>query len=241
MRIRIQNVQKKYGSVQALTDLTLEIESGGVFGLIGPNGAGKSTLMKILATLERPTSGTVLLDDVDIVRKPNYMKNVIGYLPQDTAFYPNLTAEEFLDYIAAMKGLDKKASRRQMDELLDILHLASAKKRRLSTYSGGMRQRVGIACALLGDPQVIIVDEPSVGLDPEERIGLRNLFEQLAKERIVLLSTHIIPDIEVTASMLAVIRSGHLLYHGVQKELIQQTGGNLEEAYLQLIHGGETI
>jgi ABC-type multidrug transport system ATPase subunit len=166
------------------------------------------------------------------------MRNAIGYLPQDAAVYPNLTAPEFLGYIAAMKGLNKKAGDRQIDELLDVLHLTGAKKRRLSAYSGGMRQRVGIACALLGDPRVIIVDEPSVGLDPEERIGLRNLFEQLAKDRIVLLSTHIIPDIEVTASMLAVIKSGRLLYHGGQRELAIRAGGNLETAYLQLIHGG---
>lgn len=241
MKITIHNVNKTFGSVQALTDFSLEIESGGVFGLIGPNGAGKTTLMKILATLERPSSGTILLDGVDIVRKPNYMKNVIGYLPQDVAVYPNLTAHEFLSYVASMKGLSKKSSSQQIDELLDILHLTSAKKRRLSTYSGGMRQRVGIACALLGDPQVIIVDEPSVGLDPEERIGLRNLFGQLAQERIVLLSTHIIPDIETTATRLAVIQNGRLLYHGAQQELVNQANGNLESAYLKLIHGGNSL
>lgn len=251
MKISIRNAAKTYGSTQALQDFTLEIPSGGVFGLVGPNGAGKSTLMKILATLERPTAGTVLLDDADIIKKPNVMRNVLGYLPQDVAVYPNLTAPEFLTYIAAMKGLGGQSARRQIGELLDILHLSPAKKRRLATYSGGMRQRVGIACALLGDPQVIIVDEPSVGLDPEERIALRDLFGELAKTRVVLLSTHIISDVESTASRLAVIQNGRLKFQGTPQQFCENTpgkavpapgkpgllSGNMEMAYLNIIRG----
>jgi ABC-type multidrug transport system ATPase subunit len=236
LKLSVQNISKIYGTVQALQEFTLDIPSGGVFGLVGPNGAGKSTLMKILATLERPSAGTVCLDDVDIVKNPNAMRNVLGYLPQDVATYPNLTATEFLLYISAMKGLDTKSARMQITELMDILHLNAGKKRRLSTYSGGMRQRVGIACALLGDPQVIIVDEPSVGLDPEERIALRDLFSSLAKTRVVLLSTHIISDIESTAERLAVIQKGHLKFQGTPQEFCSSANGNMEEAYLHMIH-----
>jgi ABC-type multidrug transport system ATPase subunit len=165
------------------------------------------------------------------------MRSVLGYLPQDVAVYPNLTAPEFLAYIAAMKGLGGQSSRRQIAELLDILHLSTAKKRRLSTFSGGMRQRVGIACALLGDPQVIIVDEPSVGLDPEERIALRDLFGELAKTRVVLLSTHIISDVESTASRLAVIQKGQLKFQGTPQQFCESTPGNMEAAYLNIIRG----
>jgi ABC-type multidrug transport system ATPase subunit len=240
LKIRLEGVGKAFGAVKALDNVSFQIESGEVFGLLGPNGAGKSTLMKILATLEKPSAGRVYLDDVDITRKPQYMKRALGYLPQDVAIYPNLNAVEFLEYMAAMKDLDRKASTRQIADLLGALHLDSAKKRRLSGYSGGMRQRVGIACALLGDPQVIILDEPSVGLDPEERIGLRNLFGELAKERIVLLSTHIISDVEVTAPRLAVIQKGQLLYCGSQSDLARGSDG-LEAAFLKLIHGGTTV
>jgi ABC-type multidrug transport system ATPase subunit len=235
LEISIQNIGKNYGSTQALQDFTLEIDSGGVFGLVGPNGAGKSTLMKIIATLERPTAGAVLLDGVDIVKRPNAMRNILGYLPQDVAVYPNLTAPEFLAYLAAMKGLGRQSSQRQIAELLDMLHLNPSKKRRLSTYSGGMRQRVGIACALLGDPQVIIVDEPSVGLDPEERIALRDLFGELAKTRVVLLSTHIISDVESTASHLAVIQKGQLKFQGTPEQFCANVADNMEAAYLNII------
>ena len=184
MELRITNISKNYAKLQALSDLSLVIRSGGVFGLVGPNGAGKSTLMKILATLVQPTSGTVFWDDIDILRRPNQLRRVLGYLPQDVALYPNLTAPQFLSYIASLKSLKGQDAKRQINELLETFHLSECRKQRLAEYSGGMRQRVGIACALLGDPQVIIVDEPSVGLDPEERIGLRDLLCELAKTRI---------------------------------------------------------
>lgn len=236
MKLEIANITKKYASVQALVNLSLVIESGGVFGLVGPNGAGKSTLMKILATLVKPSAGVVLLDGVDIQKKPNDMKRVLGYLPQDVAVYPNLTATEFLSYMAALKSLKTAEAKKQIDELLEIFHLGGYKKRKLSEYSGGMRQRVGIACALLGNPQVVIVDEPSVGLDPEERIGLRELLCQMAQSRIVLLSTHIISDIESTATQLAVIQKGQLVFHGTPATFTQNTQGNMEAAYLSFVH-----
>lgn len=235
MRLNINNISKKYAEVQALTDFSLGIESGGVFGLVGPNGAGKSTLMKILATLIKPTSGTVLWDDIDILKKPDVIREVLGYLPQDVSVYPNLTAFEFLSYIAALKSLKSSDAERQINDLLDIFHLCQYKKRKLSDYSGGMRQRVGIACALLGDPKIVIVDEPSVGLDPEERISLRNLLCDMAKTRIVLLSTHIISDIESTAAQLAVIQKGRLVFHGTPSEFTKNTSGDMEAAYLNFV------
>nr|AGS52502.1 ABC transporter ATP-binding protein [uncultured bacterium contig00005] len=241
MKLIINNVTKKYTGVQALSDFCLEIESGGVFGLVGPNGAGKSTLMKILATIIKPTSGEVIWDDVNILKKPNEIKRVLGYLPQDVSVYPNLTAYEFLNYIAALKSLKSSDAKRQISDLLEIFHLSEYKKRRLSDYSGGMRQRVGIACALLGNPQVIIVDEPSVGLDPEERIGLRNLLCDMAKSRIVLLSTHIISDIESTAAQLAVIQKGRLVFHGTPKLFTQNTNGDMEAAYLDFVRKEDAV
>jgi len=235
MNLKIVNITKKYAEVQALSDFSLEINSGGVFGLVGPNGAGKSTLMKILATLIKPTSGGVFWNDVNTLKKPNEIRRVLGYLPQDVSVYPNLTAFEFLSYISALKGLKSGEAKRQINDLLEIFHLSEYKKRRLSQYSGGMRQRVGISCALLGDPQVVIVDEPSVGLDPEERINLRNLLCDMAKTRIVLLSTHIISDIETTASQLAVIQKGRLVFSGTPEEFTQNTGSDMEAAYLSFV------
>jgi ABC-type multidrug transport system ATPase subunit len=245
MKIEIQNVTKKFADKTALDDFTLTIESGGAFGLVGPNGAGKSTLMKILATLIMPTKGQVLLDGVNIQKKPDKMRKLLGYLPQDVAVYPNLTAREFLQYAASLKCLSGREANGQIDNLLDVFHLIDAGKRRLSEFSGGMRQRVGIACALLGNPQVIVADEPSVGLDPEERIGLRNLLCELAKTRVVLLSTHIISDIESTATALAVIQDGRLVFQGTPQDFASDTNGDMETAYLQRVHshrtGGGTV
>ncbi|MFP3155199.1 ABC transporter ATP-binding protein [Lachnospiraceae bacterium ZAX-1] len=236
MKLEIQNVTKQYADKAVLNHFTLEINSGGVFGLIGPNGAGKSTLMKILATLLKPTSGQVLLDGKNIQKNPSEMRKILGYLPQDVSVYPNLTAREFLSYAASLRLLNSKSAKQQIDDLLGIFHIADTGKRRLSEFSGGMRQRVGIACALLGDPQVIVVDEPSVGLDPEERIGLRNLLCDLAKTRILLLSTHIISDIESTAAKLAVIQNGSLIFCGTPQIFTQDTNGDMEAAYLKFIH-----
>ncbi|MDR2749419.1 MAG: ABC transporter ATP-binding protein [Clostridiales bacterium] len=241
MQLKVQEVSKRFGSVHALDSLSLEIESGGVFGLVGPNGAGKSTLMRILATIEQADSGKVYLDGVDLGKKPNEMRRVLGYLPQDIAVYPNLTPVEFLEYIAAIKGIGKAVAKKQISGILDTLRLSDARKRKLGGFSGGMRQRVGIACALLGDPQVVIADEPSSGLDPEERISLRKLFLSMAKTRIVLLSTHIISDIETTASRMALVKSGKLIYVGAPSELALYADGDLENAYIQAVHGEAVI
>lgn len=238
MKLKIQNVSKKYTSTIALKGVNLEINSGSVFGLVGPNGAGKSTLMKILSTLIKPNTGCVLWEDIDIHKKSDQFRKFLGYLPQDVAVYPNLTAFEFLSYIATLKLLKPSDAKKQINTLLDIFNLGEYNKHRLSEYSGGMRQRVGIACALLGNPQIIIVDEPSVGLDPEERINLRNLLCDLAKSRIVLLSTHIISDIESTTSQLAVIKEGDLIFSGTKEDFMKYSDKGIESAYLNCMEQG---
>ena len=229
MRLNVEGVSKNYrGGVHALRGVQLSLEPG-VLGLLGPNGAGKSTLMRILATITRPTSGRVLWNDVDIASRPDGLRQVLGYLPQDFGVYPNLNAIEFLEYLAAVKGLPAAAARKRIAELLDLVNLTSAAKRPLGGYSGGMRQRVGIAQALLNDPQLLIVDEPTAGLDPEERLRFRNLLSELSGERIVILSTHIVSDIEAVASGIAIMAQGELLAHGAPESLLTRLNGRVWE------------
>jgi ABC-2 type transport system ATP-binding protein len=231
MRLIIDGVSKCYkGNIWGLRDFNLELEPG-VLALVGPNGAGKSTLMRILATITRATEGSVTWSGangqaaVDIARSPDELRAVLGYLPQDFGIYPNLNAVEFLEYLAALKGLDGPTARRRIQELLQVVNLFDIRKQPLGGYSGGMKQRLGIAQALLNDPQLLIVDEPTAGLDPEARVRFRNLLSDLAGERIVLLSTHIVSDAEATASQIAVINKGHLLRHGAPEHLLQIVEG----------------
>lgn len=227
MRIEIQGVGKRYrGDTWALKDVSVTLEAG-VIGLLGPNGAGKSTLMNILATITRPTTGRVLLDGVNTTQRPDAMRHNLGYLPQDFGVYPNLSAREFLAYLAAVKGVPARAAATRIDELLELLNLTSAANRPLGGYSGGMRQRVGIAQALLGDPAVLIVDEPTVGLDPEERMRFRHLIADLSGDRIVILSTHIVSDLEATASRIALIEKGRLLRVDTPEALMQMATGKV--------------
>ncbi|MCP4415678.1 MAG: ABC transporter ATP-binding protein, partial [Chloroflexi bacterium] len=227
MELAINNVGKQYkNGFWGLTGFNLTLGSG-VLGLLGPNGAGKSTLMNILATITKPSEGTVRWNGEEVAQNPNELRHVLGYLPQDFGVYPNLSAVEFLQYLAAIKGLDRKASRRRIDELLQLVNLTAVGKRPLSTYSGGMKQRVGIAQALLNDPQLLIVDEPTVGLDPEERVRFRNLIADLAGERIVLLSTHIVSDVEATATEIALINEGQLLKHSTPEQFLQAVEGKV--------------
>lgn len=206
---------------EAIAGIDLNLGPG-VLGLLGPNGAGKSTLMRILATLARPSSGRVMWNGVDIARKPNALRSALGYLPQDFGIYPALTAREFLAYLAAVKGLPSATSAARIDRCLAEVGLSDAADRRLGDFSGGMRQRVGIAQALLNDPQLLIVDEPTVGLDPEERQRFRHLITDLAGERLIILSTHIVSDVEASATSLAVMAAGKLLFHGTPGALIDQ-------------------
>lgn len=229
MKLVIDKVSKKYGrGTLALRGFSLELGPG-VLGLLGPNGAGKTTLMSILATITRATEGTVTWNGADLAANPDALRAVLGYLPQDFGVYPNLNAVEFLEYLAAVKGLDGAAARRRIDELLNLVNLTDVRKRPLGGYSGGMKQRVGIAQALLNDPQLLIVDEPTAGLDPEERVRFRNLLSELSGERIVILSTHIVSDVEATATAIALISQGTLVAHASPEELLGQVEGRVWE------------
>jgi ABC-type multidrug transport system ATPase subunit len=229
MKLSLQSISKLYpGNVWGLKDFTLETGPG-ILGLLGPNGAGKSTLMRILATITKPTNGTVTWNETDIVRSPNRVRAVLGYLPQDFGIYPNLNAVEFLEYLAAAKGLGRKTARQRIEELLQVVNLVDARKRPLGSYSGGMRQRVGIAQALLNDPELLIVDEPTAGLDPEERVRFRNLLSELSGARIVILSTHIVSDVEACATKIALIARGQLITCAAPEELLRFVEGKVWE------------
>jgi ABC-2 type transport system ATP-binding protein len=229
LKLSIDRVSKRYGAkTLALEDFSLELGPG-ILGLLGPNGAGKTTLMSILATITRPSSGTIRWDGTDLARDPNAIRSVLGYLPQDFGVYPNLNAVEFLEYLAAVKGLDAAATARRIDELLNLVNLTDVRKRPLGRYSGGMRQRIGIAQALLNDPKLLIVDEPTAGLDPEERVRFRNLLSDLSGDRIVILSTHIVSDVEATATDIALISQGRLVAHAAPEDLLRAVEGKVWE------------
>ena len=229
MNLNIDNVSKQYrGGHRALTNFSLTLEPG-ILGLLGPNGAGKTTLMSILATITHATSGRVLWNATDVASNPDILRSTLGYLPQDFGVYPTLNAIEFLEYLAAVKGLDRATAKRRIPELLALVNLTDAAKRPLGGYSGGMKQRVGIAQALLNDPQLLIVDEPTAGLDPEERVRFRNLLSDLSGQRIVILSTHIVSDVEATATTIALIAQGTLITHATPEALLQQVEGKVSE------------
>jgi ABC-2 type transport system ATP-binding protein len=227
MNLSISHLSKQYRrDFWGLRDFDLELGPG-VTGLLGPNGAGKSTLMRMLATITRPTQGTVLWNGVDIIKSPDVLRGVLGYLPQDFGIYPNLSGLEFLEYMAAIKGLDSRLARRRIEELLVLVNLVDAARRPLGGYSGGMKQRVGIAQALLNDPQLLIVDEPTVGLDPEERLRFRNLLSDLSGERIVLLSTHIVSDVEAIATEIVILNQGRSLQQAAPEKLLELLAGRV--------------
>lgn len=228
--IMMQTLNKVYhGGVYALNNVDLTIPPG-MFGLLGPNGAGKTTLMRILAGIVRPTSGTIRIGayDGDTERGRTAVKRMLGYLPQDFGVYPDLNAREFLDYIAILKGLrDRTLRHKRIEALLEIVSLTQVANRKLKTYSGGMKRRIGIAQALLNDPALLIVDEPTAGLDPEERIRFRNLLSELGGNRTVLLSTHIVEDIAQTCQRLAVLKDGHLIFQGTTVAAMRETQGKV--------------
>ena len=226
MQIEIRGLRKVYsGGVTALEGLDLTIPPG-VFGLLGPNGSGKTTLMRVLATLLEPTAGRVTVDGHDLRRDRGAIRSMLGYMPQEFGFYPTLSAYETLDYFALLCRMNDPQQRRErIEECLDRVNLTEYAERRVGTFSGGMKQRLGIAQALLNDPRVLIVDEPTSGLDPEERIRLRSLIAELAAGRIVIFSTHIVSDVEVAAERLAILRRGRLLFAGHMSELVGPLSG----------------
>ena len=228
MEIVIEHLSKRYGSHEALRGIDLHIGQG-MFGLLGPNGAGKTTLLRILATLLRPTSGRVVIGGLDLGRNAQRraVRARLGYIPQELGLYPDLTGRELLDYMGLLKRLyDRPARRRQIAALLDVVNLAGNADRKIKTYSGGMKRRLGIAQALLGDPHILVVDEPTAGLDPEERIRLRTLLTALAEERVVILSTHVVEDISQTCERLAVLDTGALAFDGQMRQLIEAAAGH---------------
>ena len=226
MELKIQHVSMTYPSgKQALKDLDLELNSPSLVGLLGPNGAGKSTLMKLLVAALLPTGGTILVDGEPLARAERRLKEGLGYLPQDFGLFDELTVTEFLDYMAALKGLRSPGG--AIREVVRAVNLEEKARARIRTLSGGQRQRVGIAQALLGDPPFLIFDEPTVGLDPEERIHFRNLFSRTAQDRLVLLSTHIIEDVQSVCDHLVVIDHGKILFTGTPEQLIQRAEGHV--------------
>jgi ABC-2 type transport system ATP-binding protein len=227
--LELLDVAKAYrGGVRGVDGVTLRLGPG-LVGLLGPNGAGKSSLMRIAATVTRPTSGQVLFGGVDAVARPDLLRRDLGYLPQDFGIYPHLSAREFLSYLAAVKGIPAKAARTRVGELLKLVDLAGAGRRPLGSYSGGMLRRVGIAQALLADPKVLIADEPTAGLDPEQRVLFRNLLADLAADRVVLLSTHIVSDVESVASDIAIMAHGRIALRGTPQDILRQAEGRVWE------------
>ncbi|AVQ47529.1 ABC transporter ATP-binding protein [Clostridium botulinum] len=219
MKISVENLNMIYkAGKKALKDVSLQIESPSLIGLLGPNGAGKSTLMKLLVAELIPTSGEILIDGVPLLKNEKKLKASLGYLPQSFGLYDELTVWQFLDYMAALKGI--KNSKKVIKEVIEKTNLTEKRKARISTLSGGQRQRVGIVQALMGNPELLIFDEPTVGLDPEERINFRNLFSKTAQDKIVLLSTHIIEDVQSVCDKLIVINHGQILFTGTPEELI---------------------
>lgn len=226
MELIIDRVSKQYKNNIAVDRISIKLQKG-VYGLLGANGAGKTTLMRMICGILKPTSGTISFDDMD-VGEENY-RSVLGYLPQDFGYYPEFTGMDFLLYMAALKGIGKAQAKRKANELLQLVSLQDVAKKKIKTYSGGMKQRLGIAQALLNQPKVLILDEPTAGLDPKERVRFRNLIEDWGKENIVLLSTHIVSDIEHIADNVLMMKDGQLIFSGCWDE----TKGNLEDFYLE--------
>jgi len=229
MNISIQDLKKQYkGGFVALDKLNLEINSG-LFGLLGPNGAGKTTLMRMLVTLVKPTSGIAKMDNLDLIRDRRKIRSMLGYLPQDFSVFSKLKTWEFLDYAAALAGLSHtKARKNAVDEMLEKVGLFDARERNANKLSGGMKRRLGIAQALIGNPQIVIVDEPTTGLDPEERIRFRNLLSEMTqRDIIIILSTHIVSDISSTCTDMALLNKGKLIFNDSPEKLIDEARGHV--------------
>lgn len=231
--IRIENLSKNYGKKQSLNRVNLTI-SQGMFGLLGPNGAGKTTLMKIITTLVQKSEGKIKVCGVP-VEKVADIRKIIGYLPQDFSMYGNMSACEALDYLAILSGMNKKDRMQKVPELLEKVNLIDQKRTKVKAMSGGMKRRLGIAQAVIHDPQVVIVDEPTAGLDPEERVRFRNLLCEIARDKIVILSTHIVGDIEATCEYIGVLNKGNLIFNGTVSELLKGVEGKVYSAQISIM------
>lgn len=232
-KIILKDVSKFYGKKQALNNINLEIEKG-MFGLLGRNGAGKTTLMKSIATLLSVSSGNIIVSGIN-VNEASKIREMIGYLPQDFSMYSNMSVYEAMDYLGVLSGLDKKTRKERIPSLLSKVNLNNNMKTKVKAMSGGMRRRLGIAQAILHNPKVLIVDEPTAGLDPEERVRFRNLLSEIAEERIVILSTHIVGDIESTCENIAVMDEGKIIFKGTVTELLDKANGNIYEAKISRV------
>lgn len=226
--LKLMDIRKKYKDKEAVRKVNYTFTNG-VYGLLGENGAGKTTLMRLLCGVLQPTGGRIYCDNMDIAGMGAEYRKLLGYLPQDFGYYSDFTAERFLQYMAALKALPGEYADRRIDELLDMVELKKAKKKKLKTFSGGMVRRIGIAQALLNDPEILILDEPTAGLDPKERVRFRNVISSLGKNRIVLLSTHIVSDIDYIADHILIMKNGEIIQEGAEKELTEKVHGHAWE------------
>ena len=228
MELKTIELTKKFGSKTAVNTLNITLTNG-VYGLLGANGAGKTTFMRLLCNIQDPTSGTILLNGKNIVRLGEKYRNLLGYLPQHFGYYPDFSAFDFLLYVSALKGLDEKLARKRSHELLEAVDLSRDSRRKIKTFSGGMKQRLGIAQAMLNDPHILILDEPTAGLDPKERVRFRNLISAFSKDRIVILSTHIVSDVEFIAEKIMMMKSGQIIHFGNPQEITSEIDGKVWE------------
>jgi ABC-type multidrug transport system ATPase subunit len=234
VKLVIENLSKTYpGNIQALVNISIEVDQG-LFGILGPNGAGKSTLMRTIATLQEPDIGSIHLDDINVLTEKTKVRKILGYLPQEFGVYPNLTANNMLNHIAVLKGVTIRGERKELvDALLHKVNLWTYKNKNMGTFSNGMKQRFGIAQALIGDPTLIIVDEPTAGLDPAERNRFLNLLSELGENVIVILSTHIVDDVKELCSRMAIISEGRLLYIGSPGHAISELNGKVWSRFVE--------
>lgn len=226
MKLEIKNLIKKYGDKVVVDQISLELKEG-VYGLLGPNGAGKTTLMRMIADVLKPTKGEILVEGINKNKLAADYRDLIGYLPQDIGYYNNFTAQRFLEYVSALKGIDRRKAKKKICELLEIVRLTEYKDKKIGKFSGGMKQRLGIAQSLLNNPKILILDEPTAGLDPNERIRFKNIIADISKDRVVILSTHIVSDIEFIANEILIIKEGRLIQRAKPLELTHKLTGKV--------------
>ena len=239
MKIELNGISKTYkGGKDALKSVDLALSSPSLIGLVGPNGAGKSTMMKLLTANLLPSAGEILIDGQPLAKQEKMLRSSLGYLPQEFGLFEDLTTQQFLDYMAALKGIGAKDAKREISRVIALTHLEEKRRAKIRTLSGGQKQRVGIAQAMLGDPKLIIFDEPTVGLDPAERVAFRNLFAEEAKRKLIILSTHIIEDVQSACDHLIVLNRGEILYAGTPGAMMaDRLTDSLENAYISLMEG----